>query len=145
MWRSHLSMIDRSLSWCGIVIYTTYIPCIRGSLEKRLVFAFGLAILSLLLFLNWALAESNLLFSFLKARRSFTKSIHTPFKKSVSSTFVVYFRPFQDKRLYYYLYPFQLAYENRWWVVSWVDRRCIRFVYASQSLLLFSKLINQRF
>ena len=38
VWRSHLSMIDRSLSWCGIVIYTAYIPCSLGSLEKRFFF-----------------------------------------------------------------------------------------------------------
>ena len=49
--------------------------CILGSLEKRFFFAFGLAILSLLLFLNWALVDSLTRLFLTKAFRSFIKSI----------------------------------------------------------------------
>ena len=49
--------------------------CILGSFEKRFFFAFGLAILSLLLFLNWALVDSLTRLSLTKAFRSFIKSI----------------------------------------------------------------------
>ena len=57
------------------LICQAYMLCIRGSLVKRFFFALGLAILSLLLFLNWALVDSLTRLCRTKAFKSFIKSI----------------------------------------------------------------------